>query len=76
MPLVGKVRLKVTTRPWMMRVMRHFKFVRALPTWHRKEKDFREWYVGLLDRIDLGSEAGYRNAVKVLEMPGEAPSGR
>jgi indolepyruvate ferredoxin oxidoreductase len=71
-PLVGKVRLKVTTRPWMMKIMRHFKLVRSLPSWHRKERDFREWYIGLLDRIDLGTDAGYQNAVKVLELPGEA----
>ena len=71
-PLVGKVRIKVTTRPWMMKIMRHFKLVRALPSWHKKEKDFREWYVRLLDRIDLGTDVGYQNALKILELPAEA----
>lgn len=72
LPLIGKVRMAMTTRPWMHQIIRHAKFVRLLPTWHKKEKDFREWYAGLLDRIDLSTDAGYRNAVKVLELPGDA----
>ena len=71
-PLIGKVRVNVTTRPWMMKVMRHFKAVRKLPSWHKKEKEFREWYVGLLNRIDLGTDAGYQTAVRVLELPADA----
>jgi indolepyruvate ferredoxin oxidoreductase len=65
-PLVGKVRLKVTTRPWMHKILRNFKFVRKLPGWHRREKEFREWYISLLDRIDLSTVQSYAASVRAL----------
>jgi indolepyruvate ferredoxin oxidoreductase len=71
-PFVGKIRVPITTRPWMHRIFRNTKFMRKLPSWHRREKEFREWYIGLLDRIDLQSDSGYHNALRVLSAPGEA----
>lgn len=71
-PLVGKIKIPITTRPWMHRIFRNTKFLRKLPSWHRREKEFRDWYIGLLDRIDLQSDGGYHNALRVLGMPGEA----
>ncbi len=71
-PFVGKLRIPITTRPWMHRIFRNTKFMRKLPGWHRREKEFREWYIGLLDRIDLSSDGGYHNALRVLSMPEEA----
>jgi indolepyruvate ferredoxin oxidoreductase len=61
------VRLKVTTRPWMHKIVRHFKALRLLPGWHRRDREFREWYISLLDRVDLTSEQSYANALKVLQ---------
>jgi indolepyruvate ferredoxin oxidoreductase len=72
LPVIGKLRLPLTTRPWMHKIIRHFKFVRKLPTWHRKERDFCDWYIGLIDRIDLNTTHGYQTAVKVLGLPEEA----
>jgi indolepyruvate ferredoxin oxidoreductase len=66
-PLVGKVRLNVTTRPWMHRVLRHFKFVRQLPGWHKREFGFRDWYVELLGRVNLSDATHYRRAVEALK---------
>ena len=72
LPLIGKIRMKITARPWMYHVARQFTFVRKLPSWHRREKEFRDWYIGLLDRIDLKTDAGYQAAVRALATPGEA----
>jgi indolepyruvate ferredoxin oxidoreductase len=34
------------TRDWMLNLMKHAKFLRwMLPTWHKREKDYRDWYV-------------------------------
>jgi indolepyruvate ferredoxin oxidoreductase len=72
LPVIGKIRAKVTARPWMYHIARQFTFLRKLPTWHRREKEFRDWYIGLLDRIDLKSDAGYQAALRALTAPGEA----
>jgi indolepyruvate ferredoxin oxidoreductase len=72
LPVVGKIRVKITARPWMYHVAKNFKFVRKLPTWHRREREFMEWYIGRLDRVDLKTDAGYANAVRALGLPAEA----
>jgi len=32
---------------------------------------FRDWYAGLLDRVQLGNEVGYAQALRVLRCPEE-----
>ncbi|HMB96730.1 MAG TPA: DUF6537 domain-containing protein, partial [Tepidisphaeraceae bacterium] len=63
---IGKrrVRLNITTRDWMLNVVRRMKWVRSFPGWHRRETSFREWYIGLLDRLDLAHD--YDGALKIL----------
>jgi indolepyruvate ferredoxin oxidoreductase len=64
-----RIRLRITTRDWHLKLVRHMKWWRKLPGWHRREIDFREWYVGLLDRINLSHDAGYELAMKALTCP-------
>jgi indolepyruvate ferredoxin oxidoreductase len=61
-----RVRLKITTSDWQLRLVRHCKWWRKIPGWHRREIAFRDWYLGLLDRADLTTDAGYSAALKVL----------
>jgi len=65
---IGKyrVRLKITTSDWQLKLVRQMKWWRKLPGWHRREIAFRDWYIGLLDRLNLSSDAGYAQAVRVL----------
>jgi indolepyruvate ferredoxin oxidoreductase len=42
------------------------KWWRKLPGWHKREIEFREWYVGLLSRVNLAADANYEQAVRVL----------
>jgi indolepyruvate ferredoxin oxidoreductase len=68
---VGKyrVRLKITTRDWHLKLVQHMKWWRKLPGWHKREVAFRDWYVGLLDRLNLNTDAGYEQALRVLRCP-------
>ncbi|MFT3786396.1 MAG: thiamine pyrophosphate-dependent enzyme [Tepidisphaeraceae bacterium] len=71
-PLFGKkIRLKIHPKEWQYKLMAKFKFVRAIPGWHRKEKQFRDWYAGLIDKLDLTTDRGYQTALKVLNAPAE-----
>jgi indolepyruvate ferredoxin oxidoreductase len=37
----------MTTRDWQLRLVRRARFLRRLlPSWHRRERAFRDWYVG------------------------------
>jgi indolepyruvate ferredoxin oxidoreductase len=64
-----RIRLKITTRDWHLKLVSHMKWWRKLPGWHKREVAFRDWYVGLLDRLNLATDAGYAQAVTVLRCP-------
>jgi indolepyruvate ferredoxin oxidoreductase len=62
----------MNTRDWMLNVVKRLRWVRRwLPDWHRAEKDFREWYIGLLPRFREASvEAqAYETFLRVLRLP-------
>jgi indolepyruvate ferredoxin oxidoreductase len=68
------IRFKMRTRPWMLSLMREAKFLRRLmPSWHAKEKAFRDWYFDLADQFaaPLDAEA-YAAWLKILRLPEEA----
>jgi indolepyruvate ferredoxin oxidoreductase len=68
---IGKyrVRLKITTRDWHLQIARHMKWWRKLPGWHKREVQFRDWYISLLDRINLSNPQAYQQALTVLKCP-------
>jgi indolepyruvate ferredoxin oxidoreductase len=70
---IGKhrIRIPITTRDWHLNLVRHAKFLRKLPGWHRHEATFRDWYIALLDRVNLHADVDYALAVKVLKCPEE-----
>ncbi len=65
---IGKYRLrfKITTTDWQLNIVRHMKWWRKIPGWHAKETAFRDWYIGLLDRVSL-SDGNYANSVALLK---------
>ncbi|MDB5326484.1 MAG: indolepyruvate ferredoxin oxidoreductase [Phycisphaerales bacterium] len=63
-----RLRLKITTTDWMLDIMRRMKILRKLPGWHRREVDFREWYIKLLDRVQLDTQPAYEQAVQILRL--------
>jgi indolepyruvate ferredoxin oxidoreductase len=61
-----KLRFHIKSRPWMLRVMKHLKFLRRLPGWHARERYFRDRYLQLVDRFRYHSRDSYREFVDVL----------
>lgn len=62
------------TRDWMLRLMRHLRWLRRLlPDWHREEKEFRDWYCRLVERFPklATDSARYDTLVRVLKLPEE-----
>ena len=66
-----RIRIPITTRDWHLQIVRRMKWLRRLPGWHRNEVAFRDWYIALLDRVNLHADADYALAVKVLKCPEE-----
>jgi indolepyruvate ferredoxin oxidoreductase len=68
------LRFKLTTRPWMLRLMRRGKFLRRfLPAWHARERAFRSWYFALADGFTAPADSGsYAIWLKILRLPEEA----
>ncbi|CAN5432253.1 indolepyruvate ferredoxin oxidoreductase family protein [soil metagenome] len=66
---IGKfrIRMKLTTTDWQLKLVAGMKWWRKLPGWHKKENAFRDWYIGLLDRVNLSTEEGYAQAIKVFK---------
>lgn len=65
------------TRDWMLSLVKRMRWLRRLlPEWHRPEKEFREWYAGLIPQfVEAGPDAeDYPIWVKVLGLP-EAVTG-
>jgi indolepyruvate ferredoxin oxidoreductase len=71
-----RFRFKLRSRPWMLRLMRHFRFLRrALPRWHAEERHFRDWYYQLVEQFPGAAELdreGYQAWVDLLRLPEQA----
>ena len=69
--LLGKrIRWNMTTRDWQLRLMRRMKFLRRwLAGWHREEKEFRDWYLALVEQFDAEDPSSYGLWVQILSCP-------
>ena len=68
-----KFRFAVRSRPWMLKLMRHAKFLRRLlPGWHSEERVFRDWYYGIADSFAPTDTASYASWLAILRLPEEA----
>ncbi|QSR84738.1 DUF6537 domain-containing protein [Methylacidimicrobium sp. B4] len=65
-----RLRFRMESRDWMLRLMRQAKFLRRiLVGWHQKERGFRDWYCGLLERFRFSSPAEYHRWLAILRLP-------
>ncbi|MEZ5405775.1 MAG: DUF6537 domain-containing protein [Verrucomicrobiia bacterium] len=66
-----KIKFKIRSRDWMLRLMKQAKFLRKLlPEWHKKEKQFRDWYLQLVERFTQESDDNsYSTWVEILRQP-------
>ena len=40
-----------------------------MPSWHQEEKEYRDWYIGLVDGFSYEDEKQYRTYLRVLGLP-------
>jgi indolepyruvate ferredoxin oxidoreductase len=68
---IGKhrIRLRLTTTDWQLKMVSHMKWWRKLPGWHVRECAFRDWYINLLDRVNLATDQEYAQALRALKCP-------
>jgi indolepyruvate ferredoxin oxidoreductase len=44
------IRFKISPKRWQLNTLKHMRWLRAvLPAWHRRERDFRDWYIRLVE---------------------------
>jgi indolepyruvate ferredoxin oxidoreductase len=68
---IGKyrLRLKITTTDWQLKLVSKLRILRKLPGWHRRDSAFLDWYFDLLGKVKLANSAEYAQAVTVLKSP-------
>ena len=55
-----------------MRAMRHLKVLRrVLPRWHKREKDFRDWYCDLCAKFFYHDPETYKVWLELLRLPSQ-----
>ncbi len=61
----------MTSRDWMLAVMKRMKFLRPLLRgWHKTERTFRDWYAGeVIDAYIEGQFANKEDALRALQCP-------
>lgn len=64
------IRFEWKSRDWQLRLMAKGGFLRdLLPQWHHREKAFRDWYEGIVDRLDYQGERDYQRWLEILRTP-------
>ena len=68
-----RFRFEWTSRLWQLRLIARLRWLRRLiPRWHRREREFRQWYERLIGQLDFESgqsEQAYQRWVAILRMP-------
>ena len=58
------------SKQWHLRAMRHLKVLRrVLPMWHKREKDFRDWYCDLCAKFFYSDPETYKTWLEILRLP-------
>ncbi|MDH3583785.1 MAG: 2-oxoacid:acceptor oxidoreductase family protein, partial [Phycisphaerae bacterium] len=63
-----RIRFQWRSRDWQLKLMGRCRWLRSiLPAWHRREREFRDWYDGLLDRAAWADDGQYRQWLAALK---------
>jgi indolepyruvate ferredoxin oxidoreductase len=62
------IRFKFSPKKWMLNTMKHMRWMRrAMPVWHQREKEFRDWYIALVENFhNIDGKAAYERYVQAL----------
>ncbi len=65
-----RVRFEWKSTDWQLRIMSSCAFLRkVLPGWHERERNFRDWYMQLVDQIDFQGDNDYARWAAILSTP-------
>ena len=65
-----RIRFEWKSREWQLRIVAGLPFLRRLlPGWHRRERDFRDWYAGLVNQLNYRGQRDYQRWVAILSTP-------
>jgi indolepyruvate ferredoxin oxidoreductase len=66
--LLGQqIRFKFSPKKWQLNILKHMRWMRyAMPQWHRSEREFRDWYIRLVENFHYDDRASYDRYVKAL----------
>jgi indolepyruvate ferredoxin oxidoreductase len=60
-------RFKMSPKKWQLNLLKHLRWLRrVMPAWHRREREFRDWYVSLVENFHYEDRAGYDRYIKAL----------
>jgi indolepyruvate ferredoxin oxidoreductase len=61
------IRFKFSPRKWQLNVLKHLRWLRrVMPAWHRREREFCDWYIDVVENFHYEGRAGYERYVKAL----------
>jgi indolepyruvate ferredoxin oxidoreductase len=62
------IRFKFSPKKWQLNVLKHFRWLRrVMPQWHRREREFRDWYIPLVENFrNVDSREAYDRYVQAL----------
>ncbi len=59
-------------KDWQLKLMARCRWLRKLmPGWHKREKEFRDWYGQLVDECSWGNDAQYDKWLRILSTPND-----
>ncbi len=60
-------RFKFSPKKWQLNLLKHLRWLRrVMPQWHRREREFRDWYIGVVENFHYEDRASYDRYVKAL----------
>jgi indolepyruvate ferredoxin oxidoreductase len=61
------IRFKFSPRKWQLNLLKHLRWLRrVMPQWHRREREFRDWYIRMVGNFHYDDRASYDRYVKAL----------
>jgi indolepyruvate ferredoxin oxidoreductase len=61
------IRFKFSPKKWQLNLLKHLRWLRrAMPQWHRREREFRDWYIRTVENFHYYDRASYDRYVKAL----------
>jgi indolepyruvate ferredoxin oxidoreductase len=60
-------RFKLSPKKWQLNLLKHLRWLRrVMPAWHRREREFRDWYISLVENFHYEDRESYDRYVKAL----------